>query len=177
MKKTNIFPIFYPIAPAKYDRTTPEFREAYGRPGVYVIFRMKQNDILPVYVGQGKDSAKACLRHFYYYNDIEQKRGGRKDETGIFSTKAGQYRTSFEQEKKIYKFFVKFYFIDDEDKRNEKEAELIEDLAPKYNVNLNPNRPDPRQTELFEEEAKDAADNYKEYEKEIITEELEEAPF
>lgn len=176
MKKTNIFPIFYPISAAKYDRTTPEFREAYGRPGVYVIFRLKQNDILPVYVGQGKDSAKACLRHFYYYNDTEAKRGGRKDEIGILN-KNFQYRTSFEQEKKTSKFFVKFYFIEDENKRNEKEAELIEDLGPKYNVNLNPNRPDPRQKEIFEEEAQEAADNYKEYEKEIIEEQLEEAPF
>ena len=177
MKKTEIFPIFYPIGAKYYNKTTPEFKEAYGKPGVYIIFRMKQNDILPVYVGKGKDAGKAWLRHFYYYNDTEQKKGGRKDEIGIFSSKAGQYRTSFETEKRSAKFFVKFYFIDDEKKRGKKEMDLIEALSPKYNLNLNPNKPDPRQLEIFDDEAQDAADNYKEYEKEIIEEELQEAPF
>jgi hypothetical protein len=176
MKKTNIFPIFYPIAPGKYDRTTPEFKEAYNKPGVYIIFRMKENDIIPVYVGKGINAGKACLRHFYYYNDTEQKKGGRKDEKGVFN-KNYQYRTSFEKEKYKNKFFVKFYFIDDEKKRGEKEMSLIEALGPKYNVNLNPNRPDPRQKNLFIEEAEEAADKYQDYEKEIIEEELPEAPF
>jgi hypothetical protein len=176
MKKTNIFPIFYPIGAKYYDKTTPEFKEAYGRPGVYIIFRMKQNDILPVYVGQGKDAGKACLRHFYYYNDTEQKRGGRKDEIGVLN-KNFQYRTSFENEKKSSKFFVKFYFIDDPKKRDKKESDLIEALSPKYNLNLNPNRPDPRQREIFENEAEKAADKYEDYSQQIIEEEIEEAPF
>lgn len=176
MKKTEIFPIFYPIGAKYYDKTTPEFKEAYGRPGVYIIFRLKQGGIFPIYVGKGKDAGRSCIRHFYYYNDTEEKKGGRKDEIGIYN-KNYQYRTSFETEKNKAKFFVKFYFIDDEDKRGQKEWDLIKALGPKYNVNLNPNRPDPRQKELFQDEAQDAADHYKEYEKEIIEEEIPEAPF
>ena len=74
-------------------------------------------------------------------------------------------------------FFVKFYFIDDAKKRDKKESDLIEALSPKYNINLNPNRPDPRQKEIFENEAEEAADKYEDYAAEIIEEELPEAPF
>jgi hypothetical protein len=64
MKKTEIFPIFYPIGAKYYNKTTPEFKEAYGKPGVYIIFRMKQNDILPVYVGQGKGRREGMFKTF-----------------------------------------------------------------------------------------------------------------
>lgn len=175
MKKTNIFPIFYPTSPAKYDRTTPEFKQAYNKPGVYVIFRMKENDILPVYVGSSKNNAgKSCIRHFYRYNDVINK-----DERGEYN-KDFQYRVSFHREKRQTKFFVKFYlFPDDTDPETvmRKEQSLIEALAPKYNINLKTGKPDSEFLEQTTEEAEEAADKYNDYAAEIIEEDIPEAPF
>lgn len=176
MKKTNIIPIFYPNPKTKYyDKTTPEFREQYGKPGVYIIFRLKKSGIFPIYVGSSfSNVAKRAIRHFYKYNDIIGK-----DENGYYND-SGRYRVSFYNEKLQTgaKFFVKFYIYEkgEEEKIKNKEEDLINKLGPKYNTYLNPNYPDPRFKEDITDEAKKAAQQMKEYE-ERAKREAEEVPF
>jgi hypothetical protein len=178
MKKTNIIPIFYPNPKTKYyDKTTPEFREQYGKPGVYVIFRVKQEKgIIPIYVGKSNsDAAKRAIRHFYKYNDIKGK-----DEKGTPYNNEGRYRVSFHEDKikPSIKFFVKFYIFESgkEKEIQQKEEELIKKLGPQYNVYLNPNYPDPRFEQEITEEAREAERQNKEYE-ERAKREAEEVPF
>lgn len=180
MKKTNIFPIFYPIGGRTYDKTTPEFKQAYNKPGVYMIFRLQPGGIMPIYCGKGENAGKACIRHFYYYNDIEQKKGGGKDEEGNFYNKKGQYRVSFENEKRTVKFFVKFWLFPegtDMEKVKKKESEIIKAVGPKYNINLKTGKPDKEFKAELIEEAEEAADEYAEYKKQVLAAQDEEVPF
>jgi hypothetical protein len=141
MKTTKIFPIYAPAQKNKYyDKTTINFKEAYGRGGVYIIFKLfRSGSIQPVYVGSSVDAGKQCIRHFYKYKDAKFK-----DESGAVYNKNGQYRTSFEDQKRNFKFFVKFYLwdktkdltISDKEEIGNKEADLIKRLEPKYNRNL-----------------------------------------
>lgn len=178
MKSTKIFPVFVPYKTGSiYDRTTKNFKEGYNKAGVYVIFKLfRAGKIEPVYVGSSKNVGKQALRKFYPYKDakfFDVETGGRYN-------KNGQYRTSFAEQKRNFKFFVKFYFFSDSDKMTEnikeqiaeKEYNLISKLEPKYNRNL---RTSADITEAMktaaqkkaEEEAKESAENYKEYKEEF----------
>ena len=140
--QTKIFPVFAPIQKKgrTYDKMTKDFREAYNRPGVYIIFKSVKGEFSPIYVGKSNTNAgKSAARHFYRYNDKKTK-----DERGEKNANF-QYRTSFENEKKTAKFLVKFYLWPEgkttekeRDEIGEKEADLIRKLSPKYNRDLNP---------------------------------------
>jgi len=187
MKTTKIFPVFIPKQKSgrTYDSKTPNFKEAYKQAGVYVIFKLyRSGRIEPVYVGKGLNAGQCCARHFYSYNDKYQNKSTiRKDETGAkYNQETGQYRTSFEDEKKITKFFVKFYLWGenptDQEKEeiSNKEENLINILQPKYNVNLKTGiKINPATAARLQDQAEEAADNLEEYKNNF--DELEPAPF
>ena len=193
MKTTKIFPVFIPYKiGSSYDRTTKNFKEGYNKAGVYIIFKLfRPGKIEPVYVGSSKNVGKTFSMPVYPYKDAKFF----DVETGGKYNKNGQYRTSFADQKRNFKFFVKFYFFSDSDDLTEnikqqiaeKEYNLISKLEPKYNRNL---KTSADVTEAIktaaqkkaEQEAIEIAENYKEYKeefKEYINnpEEIDEPPF
>lgn len=142
MKATNIFLIYTPRSfftkRSLYDKTTKQFKEFYNIGGVYVIFKKMTNTrdygkILPLYVGSSyKNVGKACIRHFYGYNDAIRYDQDRKVEYN----RDLRYRVSFKNDKYKSTYYVKFYYdFDSKEDILKKEGELINKLATKYNVN------------------------------------------
>lgn len=142
MKATNIFLIYTPRSfftkRSLYDKTTKQFKEFYNIGGVYVIFKKMKNTrdygkILPLYVGSSyKNVGKACIRHFYGYNDAIRYDQDRKVEYN----RDLRYRVSFKDDKYKSTYYVKFYYdFDSKEDILKKEGELINKLATKYNVN------------------------------------------
>lgn len=142
MKATNIFLIYTPRSfftkRSLYDKTTKQFKEFYNIGGVYVIFKKMTNTrdygkILPLYVGSSyKNVGKACIRHFYGYNDAIRYDQDRKVEYN----RDLRYRVSFKDDKYKSTYYVKFYYdFDSKEDILKKEGELINKLATKYNVN------------------------------------------
>ena len=167
MRTTKIFPIYAPVQPKgrTYDKKTPNFLEAYGKCGVYVMFTMRGLRLTPVYVGSAKDAGTQAARHLYPYKDAKIR-----GEEGELYNQNGQLRTSFADSKKNTKYFVKFYLYGDsseadsyKDKYMGKEQELIRKLAPKYNTNLKTGKPSEEAREEFTEEGEEAAERYGEY--------------
>lgn len=193
MISTKIFPVFIPYKTgSSYDRTTKNFKEGYNKAGVYVIFKLfRAGKIEPVYVGKSVNIGKQALRKFYPYKDakfFDVETGGRYN-------KNGQYRTSFSDQKRNFKFFVKFYIYGYTDNLTEKikneiaekEFSLISKLEPKYNRNLKSaadvSDKVKTQTQLrFIQQAQESAENFNDYKeefKEYINnpEEIDEPPF
>jgi hypothetical protein len=168
MRTTKIFPVFAPIQPRgrAYDKKTPNFREAYGQGGVYIIFKKQGLNLIPVYVGSSRDAGQQCARKFYPYKDVVRNIDG-----DLFNAEYRQ-RVSFSEQKKQSKFFVKFYLygpsdtIGEEQRKEifEKEYSLIRKLGPKYNTNLKTGKPVNK--DFFEDEAQEAAEHYDEYKSE-----------
>lgn len=142
MKATKIFLIYTPRSfftkRSLYDKTTKQFKEFYNIGGVYVIFKKMTNTrdygkILPLYVGSSyKNVGKACIRHFYGYNDAIRYDQDRKVEYN----RDLRYRVSFKDDKYKSTYYVKFYYdFDSKEDILKKEGELINKLATKYNVN------------------------------------------
>jgi|694.fasta_scaffold23100_8 hypothetical protein len=142
MKATNVFLIYTPRSfftkRSLYDKTTKQFKEFYNIGGVYVIFKKMTNvrdfgKIIPLYVGSSyKNVGKACIRHFYGYNDAIRYDQDRKVEYN----RDLRYRVSFKDDKYKSTYYVKFYYdFDSKEDILKKEGELINKLATKYNVN------------------------------------------
>jgi hypothetical protein len=89
--------------------------------------------IIPLYVGSSyKNVGKACIRHFYGYNDAIRYDQDRKVEYN----RDLRYRVSFKDDKYKSTYYVKFYYdFDSKEDILKKEGELINKLATKYNVN------------------------------------------
>jgi len=193
MVTTKIFPVFVPYKTGQQnDKTTKNFKSGYNKAGVYVIFKLfKSGKIEPVYVGSSKNVGKQAIRKFYPYKDakfFDVETGGRYN-------KDGQYRTSFSDQKRNFKFFVKFYIYSDSDKMTEtikneiaeKEYNLISKLEPRYNRNLKTaadvtEKMKTATQKRIQQEAEESAANFNEYKEEYKEylnnpEEIDEPPF
>jgi hypothetical protein len=176
MKETIIFPVLMPIQkPGRtYDKKSPNFRAAYGKSGVYIIFKQTQRGLETMYIGSSKDAGRQCARKFYPFKDII---GKEEINPSLFAgyNAEGRSRVTFADQKKNAKFFVKFFLYGDTKEITEatrkkiydKEYILIKQLQPKYNSNnTDPESENLEKQAEIAEQAEEAAERFDEYKEE-----------
>lgn len=176
MTETIIFPVLMPIQKQgrTYDKKSPEFKKAYGKAGVYIIFKQTPRGLETMYIGSSKDAGRQCARKFYPFKDIINKE---EINPGLFAgyNAEGRSRVTFADQKKSARFFVKFFLYGDSGEINDstrtkiynKEYSLIKQLQPKYNSNnTDPEAADLEKQNEISEQAEAAAERFDEYKQE-----------
>jgi len=106
--------------PELYAVTTPEFRELYGKAGVYILYS-GENEKKPLYIGRSKsDAGRTIARHFQKWSAKELKFVERRPES-------------------LDKLYVEFEEMDKGRPQDiiDKETELIEKYKPFLNLRKN----------------------------------------
>lgn len=136
--------------PERYAVTTPEFRELYGKRGVYLLYGYK-DATKPTYIGRAKtDAARTIARHFQKWNAKELK----------FVERDPKQLDTF------YVEFIEMPTATDEEVV-EKETDLIEKYQPYLNIRKNVlKQKNPDYYKMTEEKRELLDKRVKEYEEE-----------